>query len=443
MLKQVLADILEHDLIRAGDRGAVAFSGGADSLCLLHLLSRLAGELDLELTALHVDHGLRPGSAEEAGRAVAMARELGVEAAVLEADLQGNEAPTNLQERAREARLGLLAEEAKHREYDWVALGHTATDQAETVLMRAVRGAGLQGLAAMARARGPFIRPLLGVTRQQTRGYVERHDLEPLEDPTNATDLYMRNRVRRRVLPELERENPAVVQALCRLADGCREDHEALDAVAGLELERARRGGGLHTSRLGQLPAGLLHRVLRLAHAAEVGHTRRLSRAHVKQAVLLLGSEDGTASLDLPGARLLREYGLLRWEVPPAAGQDRRWAERVTLTGTGSTPLPDGRGLELSYLEPDSPGEGVALDPRRAPFPLTVRGPAPGDRMAVGPNMTRKVARLLMDAKIPREDRWRVPLVFCGDEVVMVLGLRVAHGYSAVPGARGLQVKLS
>ncbi len=442
MLAQVLAAVTEHDLIRAGDRGAVALSGGADSLCLLHVLGRLARELDLELTALSVDHGLRPGSAEDTARAVALARELGLEAAALKVDLSGEGGSANLQERAREARLALLAGEARRRGCRWVALGHTATDQAETVLMRAVRGAGLQGLAAMAWVRAPFIRPLLGVTGRQTRAYVARHGLEPVVDPTNATDRYLRNRLRRRVLPELERENPAVVQALCRLADGCREDHEALEALAGAELERASRDGGLDVALLGQLHAGILHRVLRLAHAEATGTTRRLTRDHVQRAAGLLASTDGSASLDLPGARLVRRYDQLRWEPPLVTAADRRWAAAVTLSGPGAVTLPDGRTLEVRRCEPGVARDG-ALDPARAPFPLTVRGPGPGDRVAVGPTMTRKVARLLMDAKIPREDRWRVPLVFCGDDVVMVVGLRVAHGYAAGPGSGGLQVKLS
>ena len=448
LLDHVRDAMRDQWLISPGHRGAVALSGGPDSLCLLHLLWRLGQEIGFEVLALHVDHGLRPESPREAEQAVALARALGVEAEILEADLPLVEDPGNLQQRAREARLALLEGAASQRGCRWIALGHTATDQAETVLMRAVRGAGLQGLAGMSRVRAPFIRPLLGVSRAEVRRYVEQHSLSPLEDPSNATDLYLRNRVRHHVLPLLERENPAVVQALCRLAESCREDHEALESMALEALARARRSDGLQVGELQGLRPAILHRVLRQAYAGVTGSTRRLSRGHVEEMARLLCTTDGSASLDLPGIRLLREYDLLCWrESASAAGDtvraEERWTEPVVVTGPGVVALPDGRSLHLRRMGPQAPAEGQLLDPRRAPFPLTIRGPAPGDRVVVGPRMSRKVARLLMDAKIPRGDRWRVPLIFCGDVVVAVVGVRVAHGYAAEPGRDGLSVKLS
>lgn len=447
LLDNVQRQVMDHGLIRPGDRGAVALSGGPDSLCLLHLLWRLSQELDMEILALHVDHGLRPESAEEAEQAAALARDLGLEAEVLEAELPPPEEPGNLQERAREARLALLAAEAQRRACRWVALGHTATDQAETVVMRAIRGAGLQGLAGMAPGRAPFIRPLLTITRPEVRRYLEHHALSPLEDPSNATDRFLRNRVRHHVLPLLERENPAVVEALCRLADGCRQDHEALEAMARQALDGARRDDGLDVAELVTLLPGILHRVLRQAYAEVTGSTRRLTRAHVEQMARLLGTTEGSASLDLPGIRLLREYHLLRWIEPgeptPGSGVEQRWLEPVQITGPGEVPLPDGRTLLVGYTGPDAQGTGQVLNPGRAPFPLTVRGLVSGDRLAVGPQMSRKVARLLLDAKIPRGDRWRVPLVFCGDVLVAVVGVRVAHGHAGQPGSSGLEVKLT
>ncbi len=441
-----------HGLIAPGDGGAVAFSGGPDSLCLLHLLGQLRRDMGFEVVALHVDHGLRPGSAGEAEQAAALARGLGLEVEVLRAELS-LDGEGNLQQRAREARLGLLAGAAGDRGCRWVALGHTATDQAETVLMRAVRGAGLQGLAGMAAARAPFIRPLLQVERPDVRAYLQRHSLTPLEDPSNRSDLYLRNRLRRHVMPLLEQENPAVVQALCRLARSCREDDEALEAGARQLLERARDPDGVKVSELRGLLPGLLHRVLRLAYAGATGSTRRLSRMHVEQMARLLSSEQGTASLDLPGARLRREYGLLRWESEGKGEGEGKgkgegkgegtWGEPVEVAGPGVYSLPDGRSLEVRLAGPGQVAAGQTLDPVRVPFPLWARGPAPGDRVAVGHKMSRKVARLLMDAKIPRADRWRVPLVFCGDVVVAVVGVRVAHGYVGEPGGRGLVLKLS
>ena len=147
--ERVGRDVRRRGLVAVGDRGLVALSGGPDSLCLLQLLLELAPSLSLTLRAAHVDHGLRPESASEAEHALTLAAQLGVEAVVLHADLD-RDAPGNAQERARRARRELLEAEARKRGCAWIAVGHTASDQAETVLMRLVRGAGLRGLGAMA-----------------------------------------------------------------------------------------------------------------------------------------------------------------------------------------------------------------------------------------------------------------------------------------------------
>ena len=455
MLLQTVRQVVErYDLIRPGDRGAVAFSGGPDSLTLLHLLTRLASEWDLKLHALVVDHGLRRESAQEARQAVALAQELGVDARILGGRKMGNQesgtgigecemtATGNVQERARKLRLHLLCQGAEALHCRWVALGHTAMDQAETVLMRAVRGTGVQGLAGMAAARAPFVRPLLGVTRTQVRRYLQQVSLRPLEDPSNATDSYFRNRLRHHVMPLLEQENPHLVRSLCRLADSCREDHQALEQLARQKLECARGDHGLDTGTLRGLLPGLLHRVLRLAHAEATGSTRRLTREHVLAMARLLRSAEGSASLDLPGVRLVREYDRLRWEDPAATTMAPGPTWELQITGPGELTLPDGRTLELWAGTAAHQGE-LWLSPARAPWPLSVRPPRPGDRLAVAAQKSRKVARVLMDAKIPRVARSRNPLLLCGDEVVCVVGLRVAYGYGADPGSAGIVVRLS
>jgi tRNA(Ile)-lysidine synthase len=313
-----------------------------------------------------------------------------------------------------------------------VALGHTASDQAETVLMRAVRGTGLQGLAGMDWRQGIFIRPLLDVSRRQVRAYIRRHGLAPVEDPTNAGDDYLRNRVRRQVIPLLRQENPRVEAALARLADSCREDHRALTDLARSLLSRASAGGRLELAAMRDAPAALRHRALRLAYADAVGSTRRLTRDHVLALDALLQTGAGSAALDLPAARAVRTYDALRFETGGVAEPE---LAPVRVEGPGEVQLSDGRRLQIRELPPvparrpgqqRDPGRPWLLARSAASFPLLVRGPRPGDRIATGPQMTRKVARVLLDAKIPRPLRARVPLVLSRDRVLLVLGVRRA-----------------
>jgi tRNA(Ile)-lysidine synthase len=447
LFERVERSIVERRLLAAGDRGLCAFSGGPDSLCLLHLLVQLRERWRLELVAVHVDHGLRPESADEARRAVRQAEALGVEAIACRVHVEAGPG-RNLQESARLARKAALEEEARRRSAAWVALGHTAQDQAETVLMRAVRGAGPAGLAGMAWRRGLFVRPLLGLTRAEVLAYLGAHDLRALEDPSNATPRFLRNRLRREVLPLLERENPEVLAALGRLAETCREEDEALEAMAGSELERAAGSDGeVVLAGLVTLPAGLLHRVLRLLFARATGSARRLGRAHVLALAALARGTEGTALLDLPGARAERRYGRLRLRC----GQpDDAPMREVSVAGPGSVQLEDGRVLELTLAGAGSataeappdlrrsapPLPGLRLNAGRVRFPLILRGPHPGDRIRLDDHRTRKVARLLLDAKIPRRERSRVPLLMSGGEVLVVLGVRCASGVDAAPDTR-------
>ena len=454
LLSPIKAAAKEHRLLSAGQQGAVAFSGGPDSLCLLHLLARLAREpgAGFGLEALVVDHGLRQSSAEEAAQASAMASELGVPAVTLLASIQGK---GNLQQQAREARLTLLQARAEASGLDWVALGHTADDQAETLLMRAVRGTGLQGLAGMGWRRGAFIRPLLGITRPQVEQYLDQHKLIPLQDPTNASDLFFRNRIRHRVLPLLEQENPGVVPCLCRLADTCREARESLAILVQQALDRSRKEeGGFDARILGSLPPGLKHEALRLAHAEAVGSCRGLQRDHVLKMAALLEACAGTHHLDIPsGVRLENTYGVLRWRQ----GREEAHGEAMQpleVPGPGAYQLSNGRTIlfqRRSWEDGDGArdlrwggaGEGVVhlLDASKVRFPLQIRGRLPGDRLSIGPGRSRKVSRMLIDAKLPMKERSEVPLVFFGDQLVLLVGQRRAFGYAPKEGAEVLLVR--
>jgi tRNA(Ile)-lysidine synthase len=268
----------------AGDGVAVAVSGGADSLALLHALRVLAGPRGWRLAVLTVDHGLRPGSAADAAFVADHAKALGLPARLLglaPADLEAHRG-AGPEAAARAARYRALWPAADALGCRWLATGHTLDDQAETVLLQLLRGAGPDGLAGMAVRSGRLLRPLLDVRRAQTRACCAAAGLAWREDPTNATDGPLRNRVRRRLLPLLEELRPGATVALARTAALAADERDWLDPVVAAALDAATRPAGgvrgtpegcpggsggvtVDPETLANLPVALARRVVRAA----------------------------------------------------------------------------------------------------------------------------------------------------------------------------------
>jgi tRNA(Ile)-lysidine synthase len=229
----------------AGDGVAVAVSGGADSLALLHALRALAGPRDWRLAVVTVDHGLRPGSAADAAFVADHAKALGLPVRVCTlgpADLEPHR-QAGPEGAARAARYAALWPATDDLGCSWLATGHTLDDQAETVLLQLLRGTGPDGLAGMAVRGGRLLRPLLGARRADTRACCAAIGLEWREDPTNAGDGPLRNRVRQRLLPLLEELRPGAAQALARTAALAADEREWLDPLVAEALAATLAGG--------------------------------------------------------------------------------------------------------------------------------------------------------------------------------------------------------
>lgn len=313
---------------RAGGplRLLVACSGGADSTALLGLLATIAGSDGLMLTVGHVDHGLRAASVDEAIHVARLGEGLGL--AVLSTRLAL--APgSGLALRAREARRAALQGMAANCGATAIALGHTMTDQAETVLMHATRGAGLAGVAAMAVYEAPWLRPLLAVPRAETRALAERLGLGFVDDPSNLDPQHPRVRMREQVLPALRRENPRVEAALAGLAAHAAEAEEALEAWAAREAAARREGPARwSTAGLAGLPRAVRTRVLRRicgdggVDLGGLGHATvaAIDRAVGERAVNAPAAAAGPRAWDLaPGRRLRLDSRGLSVEVSDVA----------------------------------------------------------------------------------------------------------------------------
>jgi tRNA(Ile)-lysidine synthase len=317
-----------------GDLVLAACSGGADSLALASALAFEAPRLGLHGGGVTVDHGLQDGSDEQARRAAKALKGMGlrpvdsVTAAVARPGGPGYPGP---EAAAREARYAALHRAASACGAAAVLLGHTVDDQAETVLLGLARGSGARSLAGMPERTGPFLRPLLGISRTTTRAACAAQDLEPWDDPQNADPGFARARVRHRLLPVLEAElGPGVAEALARSARLLRADADFLDALAESELERMAPPGSGHSlplDALAALPEAIRSRVLRNAAMAAGCPPGVLSARHVAGLEALVTGWRGQRWTDLPGGvRAWRRYGKLQFgsgdDVEGAGGRE-------------------------------------------------------------------------------------------------------------------------
>ncbi|MCX5710037.1 MAG: tRNA lysidine(34) synthetase TilS, partial [Candidatus Omnitrophica bacterium] len=234
MLKKVKYTNDKFRLLKKNDRILVGVSGGPDSTALLYALRSLGKQLDLKLFVAHLDHGLRKDSAQDARfvRDLAFKLKLPLISGRVRVKKSGS-----LEESARKARFDFLLKTAKKFKADKIALGHNLDDQAETVLMRILRGTGLSGLSAILPKRVisgcEVIRPLIEVKRREIEAYLERNKIIPRRDPTNAQDIFLRNKIRNRLLPLLEKDyNANIKSILANLAESSGADYEYLDIAA-------------------------------------------------------------------------------------------------------------------------------------------------------------------------------------------------------------------
>jgi len=319
-----LSEIARAQLRSAGVTSGtllVAVSGGGDSMALLELCALAAPLLDLVLCAVYVDHGMRVEAAVESTVVAASAARLGICFESISVDPAGTD-----ENSLRHARLGALRSLAKEHGCRWIALGHTADDQIETIVLRFLRGAGLGGLAGMRPRRGPFVRPLLGADRSDLRAFLRRRGLVWIEDASNGWRRYARARLRRDVLPAIEHAfGTGALRHLAAQALRWRQDQDFLDAEASrLEAYCSRQGAGgrieLDIASLVEadpaLRARVLHRWLGL-----LGKLKTPDLRHVTLVESMLTRAKDGAALDLQGIRVWCEHGRLRSCKAPLAPQ--------------------------------------------------------------------------------------------------------------------------
>jgi tRNA(Ile)-lysidine synthase len=444
--QRVLQFIKEKHLIPRKQKLVVAVSGGPDSVCLLHILAKLREELDIQLHVGHLNHQLRGAEAEADARYVAdLARRLGIPATVESHDAKAYQTQhhTSLEEAAREVRYTFLAGVAGTVGAVRVAVGHTVDDHIETILMHLIRGSGtrgLRGLLPFNRWRYPdgdinIIRPLLGLTREETAAYCRQHNLKPRTDTSNLSMEPFRNRIRQQLLPQLREYNPQISEALLRTARVAADDLDFIDSeVAHLWGKVARQQGGaviIDKKDFISLPSALKRHLLRVSIEALLGNVKDIEASHIEDMLDALEKPSGKR-ISLPcGLNFTNEYDRyvlgpdpaslcpfppLKNEVElniPGRTVTPGWDIRAIITNTSRV---KGKHDELTaFFDMEKAGNGITVRRRRR-----------DDRFQpLGMSQSKKLNEFMIDARIPRAWRHLIPIVASPQHILWVVGWRI------------------
>jgi tRNA(Ile)-lysidine synthase len=454
MLSRVAETIRRYRMFEPGQHIGVAVSGGADSVCLLHVLLELATQWRLRLTVLHLNHGLRGEESREDERFVrGLAARLGLPAIIRAVDVAADAAQSsdNLEQAARRARLSFFREKLAAGDMARIATGHTSNDQAETVLFRFLRGSGGAGLAAIRPVtREGLVRPLLNARRADVEEFLRARGLCWREDSSNASLQFARNRIRRQLLPQLAKEwNPALAETLHRAADWALAEEEYWDAEIGrlaAQFLIEREGAVLlRTEILRQLPLASARRLVRRALEQAKGDLRGVDFGHIAGIVKIASSQAGHGRVQAPGVEVERSLDWLRFAnssaVPPACH-----GYRIAVSVPGVVRVP-GTGIDISLelieiAETLGPPESVYnsgagwVDWRILSGSLEIRNWRAGDRYRPKNSAgEEKIKTLFQKARIPRWERRHWPVVTDGSAIVWARQFGVAMPFAATPAS--------
>ncbi len=412
----LIEGIQRSGLIRPGDRVLVGVSAGPDSTALLVAIH----ELGFDLAAAHFDHALREGSDRVAEQAGALCDRLAVR---LVTERRKSPMPRgSVQAGARALRYEFLERARNQVGANVVALAHTADDLVEGVVLHLMRGCGLAGLRGMPSSRASYVRPMLGVWRSEVVAFLEKRDIVAYADPANADLIFARARVRHEILPALERDRPGIGRRFYAAARQAAALQEAIELQAQVQLSAGP------TSRwdMARMPEPVAVELMKRMYSNAGGLQPGLSRVHLKSMLRLASGGRGGRGVDLPGGRRFRIVGhqmeVVALEVARAQNASRPKLHVKWCNGCDDP--------NVAHLRPDLQ---VRLGFRK-----------PGLRMRpAGGRGSRKLQDILVDARVPREDRDSWPLVFAGDRLAWVLGITVDADLASDPGGPALHVAIS
>lgn len=448
MLERVVAAIFRYNMIAPHARAGVAVSGGADSVCLLHLLFELAASWNLHLTVLHFNHKLRgaESDADEAFvRELAARLSLPFESGAEDVAAINRQEGGNLEQTARRLRRQFFDSFLLSGKLDRIALGHTRSDQAETLLFRLLRGTGLSGFAGILPVTADgLIRPLIEIERPEIEAWLRERSIPWREDSTNRDCAFARNRIRRHLLPALRSEwNPELPAGLGHLAALAYDEEQFWTAyikdVAAQVLEKQGEAWLARSNRISELPRAVARRLIRHVIGLVNGDLRQIECSHIERILELTDQPEGSGRLQVPGADVFRSFDWVRFaKMRPGmfAGQDYE----LHLTVPACVAIPGSSAcISLEVIEkseatplPTTYGTVKEVDWARVAGPLCLRNWRPGDRyQPLGHSREQKVKLLFQYARVPLWERRGWPIITTEDRIIWARRFGPAVAYAA------------
>jgi tRNA(Ile)-lysidine synthase len=453
LVNKAAATIKKYSMLSGGEKILTGLSGGPDSVCLLHVLNNIKDKLTLDLNAIYIDHGLRPGETDmEIAFCENLCENLKIPFVTRSIDVKtyAGEQKMNMQEAARQLRYNVFDEVSYEINARKVVLGHTADDQAETLLMRLFRGSGPTGLSGIPPVRKNIIRPLIEIGRKEIESFLDNQKIDFIIDSSNKKEDYLRNRIRLSLVPMLREFNPNIIRTLSKTASIFRDEEKYFEVLVTKTLMKliSRKTDSrveLFLTPFEVMDKVIIRRVLRRV-IDETRGLRGISFIHIEDIIDLIKSGRPGDRIYLPeGIRVIKEYSILNLTSEPPVTLDT-----YTLTVPGETILKEaGVLIKASIMEAPSEASvagphaySALFDAEKLILPLIARPRKNGDFFfPLGFGMRKKLQDFFVDEKVPRDERDKIPLITSGEEIIWVLGLRGDERFKVTEGTKKI-VKL-
>lgn len=443
VFEKVLSTINKHNLIEAGDKIVIGISGGPDSVCLLHILSRLKDKLNIELYAAHLNHQIRGIEAQKDALYVSeICDELGITYFLKSIDVPKycKDNSLSIEEGARKLRYEMFDEIKQRTKSNKIAIGHNLNDQAETVLMRIMRGTGLQGLRGIEYAReNGVIRPLLDIERKDIEEYCKVHNLNPRIDESNLENIYTRNKIRLELIPYMtDNFNTNLIESIVRMSNSLKCDNEFIEEEALKQFRNISciNEGNLEIKieKFKNLHKSLKSRIIRHGIKNVLGDTNFIDQKHIEEVIDLEGENKIDKRIVLPrGLFVYRQKGKLLFTTREIVYEEIEFSHEIPKNGI--VKIDEANLIIETEVMPINKYKALKRDKSSKWFDcnkikggIIVRSRKSGDKIKLSMG-SKKLKQLFIDLKIPKEERCKVPILHDDNGILCVGNFRDSEQY--------------
>lgn len=459
MIDKVIDTIKSNNMFDLGDKVVVAVSGGPDSICLLHILYKLKEKLGISLVVSHINHCLRGKESDKDEEYVEdFCENLGIECFVKREDVHkiSKEKGISCEMAGREVRYDFFIEVMNKVNANKIAVAHNANDQAETVLMRILRGTGLEGLVGIKAIRDDtYVRPTINSTRKEIEDYCSYNNLKPRIDKTNLENIYTRNKIRLELIPYIEKNfNSDIIQVLNRFSDTVKIDNEYMNKVSSeLYAKYCKRENDrvIITREAFKEHEAILTRIIRGALKEVKGNLYNVDKNHIYDIIHIQKNSTGKTIMLPNGIRVLNSYGNIQLYIVSMEEKIDTLEKEYGLNVNTKSILKD-INLNIS-LEVINNQEGINFD--KGSFikyfdydkingNIKLRYKKNGDRFTpLGMKGSKKIKDFFINLKIPQNERGKIPFVVFGNEIAWIVGYRISDKFKVDKSTRNiLKIKI-